>query len=235
MRVLITRPEEDAAALVAELARLGVDAEVAPLLSIHLEPGPELNLIGVQAVLLTSANGARALAARTRARTLKVLAVGQSTAEAARDLGFNDVTSADGDVDDLARLAAATLDPKAGSLLHAAGSKTAGDLAGYLGDAGYRYRREVLYRADTAERLPDAARDGLAGARFDGVLLYSPRTGATFRRLIEGEGMADNLQTVTAYCLSANVADKVRALPWAAVKTAARPDQAAMLELFGKK
>ena len=235
MRVLITRPEEDAAALAAELARLGVAAEVAPLLAIHFEPGPELNLIGALAVLLTSANGARAFANRTRARALKVLAVGDSTARQARELGFSDVASADGDVGDLAGLAAATLDPKAGTLLHAAGSRTAGDLAGILEAAGFTYRREVLYRAETADELPEIARAGLAAGAFDGVLIYSPRTGATFCRLVAAADQAAKLATVTAYCLSANVAEKVRHLPWAAVRTAARPDQAAMLAMFGEK
>ncbi|MEK9753885.1 MAG: uroporphyrinogen-III synthase [Rhodospirillaceae bacterium] len=235
MRVLITRPEEDAATLVAELARLGVAAEVAPLLRIKFKDGAALDLEGAQALLLTSANGARALARRTDERGLKVLAVGASTAAQARDLGFTDVTSADGDVDDLARLAAATLDPAGGTLIHAAGSKTAGDLAGMLAAAGFEYRREVLYRAETADVLPDVARAGLTAERYGGVLIYSPRTGATFARLVEDAGLAPNLAAVTVYCLSANVAAKVRGLPWAAVRTAARPDQAAMLEMFGEK
>jgi uroporphyrinogen-III synthase len=235
LRVLITRPEEDAAALVAELARLGIEAEVAPLLAIRFEDGPALDLVGAQALLLTSANGVRALARRTEERGLKVLAVGASTAAKAREVGFTDIASADGDVDDLTRLAAATLDPAGGALVHAAGSKTAGDLAGLLGAAGFAYRREVLYRAETADALPEGARAGLAAGRYDGVLIYSPRTGATFARLVDDAGLAGKLGAVVAYCLSANVAAKVRGLRWASVRTAARPDQAAMLAMFGEK
>ena len=61
------------------------------------------------AVLITSANGARAVAAHPRRgelTALPVLAVGQASAAAARAAGFADVTSADGDGGDLARLAA---------------------------------------------------------------------------------------------------------------------------------
>lgn len=235
MRVLITRPEDDAAPLKAALAAKGVDAVVVPLLRIIYEDGPALDLAGVQAVLLTSANGARAFAGRTQERGLKVLAVGDATAHAAGALGFTDVVSASGDVDDLARLAASGLAPASGALLHAAGSKLAGDLAGKLRAGGFEYRRAVLYRAETAERLPTAARQGLDDGAFGGVVLYSPRTGATFRRLVEAEGLAARLRGVDAFCLSANVAEKVAALPWAAVRTAARPDQAAMLALFDEK
>lgn len=234
MRVLITRPEEDATDLVAELAVRGIEAVLAPLLAIDFVDEAPLDLSGVQALLMTSANGVRAFARNTPERGLKVLAVGDATARAAEAAGFTDVVSAAGDVDDLAVLAAGRLDPGAGVLLHPAGSKVAGDLAGMLERAGFSYRRCVLYAARMASRLPEKARAGLAAGEFAGVLIYSPRTGATFKRLIEAAGLAPALAGVRAYCLSANVAAAVAELPWAAVETAARPEQTAMLALFGE-
>ena len=60
-----------------------------------------------------AANGARALARATQRRDLPVLAVGDATARAAREAGFESVTSAGGDVGDLAPLAAARCAPSA--------------------------------------------------------------------------------------------------------------------------
>ena len=234
MRVLITRPEEDAAELVAELAARGIEAVVAPWLSIDFVDEAPLDLDGVQALLLTSANGVRAFARNTAERGFKVLAVGDATARAAEAAGFQDVTSAAGDVDDLAALAAKRLDPGAGALLHPAGSKVAGDLAGMLERAGFSYRRCVLYAARTATELPEAARAELATGECAGVLIYSPRTGVTFKRLVEEAGLAAALASVRAYCLSANVAAAVAGLPWAGIETAARPEQSALLALFDK-
>src|SRR5229473_1898951 len=113
MQALITRPIEDAGELAAALS-----------------------LRGVQAVLFTSANGARAFARATARRDLAVIAVGDATARTARALGFADIASAGGDVGDLAALVAARLDPRRGALLHAAGSVVAGDLAARLRAAG---------------------------------------------------------------------------------------------------
>ncbi|MEP1029540.1 MAG: uroporphyrinogen-III synthase, partial [Alphaproteobacteria bacterium] len=112
-RILVTRPEQDAAATAARLRDLGHDPLITPLMAVRFLPGPPLDLAGVQALLVTSANGARALAARQAGSNipLPVLAVGDATARAARDLGFPDVESAGGDVDDLARLAAERLRP----------------------------------------------------------------------------------------------------------------------------
>ena len=62
MRVLITRPEDDARPLAERLAARGIEALVEPLLIIVPVAGAELDLDGVQALLVTSANGARALA-----------------------------------------------------------------------------------------------------------------------------------------------------------------------------
>lgn len=64
MRILITRPAEDGAAIAARLAERGHDGIVAPLLVPRYGDGPAPDLAGVQAVLITSANGVRALVHR---------------------------------------------------------------------------------------------------------------------------------------------------------------------------
>ena len=97
MRVLVTRPLEDARETEAALKVRGHDAVVAPLLFVNFHDGPEMDLAGIQAILATSANGVRALARRTARRDLPLLAVGPQTAEAARESGFEDVKSADGE------------------------------------------------------------------------------------------------------------------------------------------
>ena len=62
MRFLLTRPREDSEKLARNLTRLGHSSLIDPLITI--EPcGPgKINLSLYEAVLLTSANGARALA-----------------------------------------------------------------------------------------------------------------------------------------------------------------------------
>src|SRR5436190_3350578 len=130
MRILLARPREDAERLAPKLTGRGHEVLIEPLINIVPVPGANVPLDGVQAVLFTSANGARAFSTASDRRDLQVLAVGEATAEAARGLGFANVESAGGDARDLARLARDRLDPANGALLHAAGSAVAGDLAG---------------------------------------------------------------------------------------------------------
>ena len=100
MRVLITRPEREATALATALSQRGHVAVIAPLfrLDILRPPGDFAAALGAcQAVLVTSANGARALAEANEQRSKPVFAVGDTTAATAEGLGFTAVTSAAGD------------------------------------------------------------------------------------------------------------------------------------------
>jgi len=230
LRVLLTRPRDDSEELAQELRTRGIEPVIAPMLAIANLPAPDLDLAGVQALLFTSANGARAFAAASRERALPVFAVGESTAAAARRAGFNRVESAGGDVESLAALAARRLDPAQGALLHAAGSALAGDLAGALGRQGFSVRRAVLYEAKPAESLDAAAAAALTRGAIDMALFFSPRTAATFVTLVRKAGLERACRNAAALCLSPAVADAARALPWREVRCAARPQGAAMLD-----
>lgn len=229
MRVLITRPWEDAEPLAAALRTHAIDSEIAPLLDIRYRGGPALDLRGVQVMLATSANGVRAFAARQPDRDLPVYAVGEATARVARANGFAAVEVASGDVAALAGLVRDRLDPAAGALIHAAGTSVAGDLAGMLKEDGFLYRREVLYEARVAESLPPAAVKGISERSLDGVVLYSPRTAATFVKLVQEAGLDNDCHAQFAFCLSHAVADRVASISWKSIVVAIRPEQSAMV------
>jgi uroporphyrinogen-III synthase len=230
MHALITRPLEDAKPLAELLSGRGVECTVEPLLEVAPHPEAAIDLDGVQALLFTSANGVRAFAAKSARRDLKVLTVGDGSATVARDVGFTDVSAAGGDVDALAALVTATLDPKAGPLFHGAASVLAGDLQGKLEAAGFTLRRVVLYEAKTATSLSPETRMNLALGGIDMVLLFSPRTARTFAELWRG-AEAPSLAKTTALCLSSAVAREIADLGWQRIETASSPDQPAMLNL----
>ncbi|MEQ9640341.1 MAG: uroporphyrinogen-III synthase [Alphaproteobacteria bacterium] len=228
MRLLLTRPAQDSVALAAELERRGHTAVVEPMLDIRPLPHAPLGLVGAQAILLTSANGARALLGRSVGHYMPIYAVGNATARAARDAGFSRVESAAGDVEALADLVIARLDPAAGRLVHVAGSAVAGDLAGRLIDAGFDVARAVLYAAEPATALSPACRDNLHAGSLDGALFFSPRSARAFARLVRAADCEDACRRVTGFFLSDAVA-VADDLPWRARRIAAEPTQAALL------
>lgn len=235
MKILVTRPEPDASRLGERLRAAGHDPVIEPLLSVeYLEAGAELSgdLKAAQAQAFTSANGVRALARLYSERALPVFAVGAATAAAARAEGFNSVHVAGGDVSHLADDIAARLDPSAGAIVHVAASVVAGDLQGALAAQGFKVNRHVLYETVTKEELSDDVIASLTDQTLEGVTIYSPRTGKAFAALIEQAGLTEACKGLTCYCLSANVAEAVASLPFAACFVAATPDEDALLALL---
>jgi len=234
MRILVTRPQPDADSTARLLRALGHDALVAPLLQIFPNDLPEtIDLADVQAVLITSANGLRALAKAIPDRGVQILTVGAASAAAARDAGFEHVDSAGGDVTSLAALVRETLDPGAGTLLHAAGSVTAGDLSGDLTKSGFQVEKIALYRAETLKILPETVKTALENREIDGVALYSPRSAKVFVKLVAQAGISRALRTVNAYCLSAAVAEALKAGNFADVHVSYTLDQQGILDMIG--
>ena len=231
MRALITRPKEDSAAIAERLEELGIEPVIEPLMTVEPVADPEIDLDGVQAILLTSRNGVRALAGAIERRDIAVYAVGDSTAELARDSGFETVDSAGGDSDSLADLVRRRLKPEDGALLHAAGAAVAGDLAGVLTADGYDVRRREVYATRQVAALSVAACGLLSEGGIDLVLFFSPRTAQIFVGLVNQAGLAESCADITAVCLSRAVAHSVRPLGWREIFVAEQPNLSSMIEV----
>jgi uroporphyrinogen-III synthase len=86
VKVIVTRPREQAGPLVARIEELGHEVVACPL--IEIEPFEEpVDVEGYDWVIVTSPNGAHELVRRARGRLPRVAAVGPGTAETLRELG----------------------------------------------------------------------------------------------------------------------------------------------------
>jgi uroporphyrinogen-III synthase len=233
MRVLITRPEREATALATALIERGHAPVIAPLFRLEiLRPPPEFAdaLASCQTVLLTSANGARALAEASEQRAKPILAVGDTTASTAEGLGFAAVVSAAGDGAALADLVRRGLDPKKGTLVHVSGVDVALDLATTLAPDGFDVRRFALYDAREEAALPESARAALEARALDAATFLSPRAAAVFAKLVGDAGLAESLRGVSAIGISSAALEPLAALPFKTTVAAARPTRQAVLD-----
>ena len=235
MRLLVTRSRPDAARTAVALRAHGHEPIVAPLFELEILAELEADDGSWDAILLTSVNALWAvsqLAYGTTARAIvPVFAVGERTAQAAREQGFTDVTSAAGDVDDLADLVAARLTPPT-RLLYLAGEERAGDLASALRTKGFAVDTVQVYRIVAAGMLPPEAAAALTG-EIDGVLHYSRRSAEAFLMAARNSGLLEAaLRKPVHYCLSPRVAEPLRAAGAADVRAAERPNEASLLALL---
>src|SRR5262245_11567885 len=197
---------------------------------LHPPAGFAAALAACQAVLLTSANGARALAEASDQRGRPILAVGDTTAATAEGLGFTSVTSASGDGPALVELVRERLDPKSGPLLHVSGMDVGFDLGEALSPHGFEVHRFALYEAHEATELPASATAALAARALDVATFFSPRAAAQFKRLVEEAGLADTLRDVTALAISPAALAPLGGLPVRRAIAASRPTRQAVLD-----
>jgi uroporphyrinogen-III synthase len=226
--LLVTRPEPDASETAARLNALALDAVVEPLLAAETLPTPLPDAAGFVALVLTSANALRTLAARgeiARLRHLPVLTVGDHTADIATALGFADVHSADGAFADLVHLIVAF--KPAGPLLYPAAERQSGDLAAALAPHGISIATIPVYAMHKSAALSDAVRKKLADGQIGAALLYSRRTAEAFVALAPPVDRA----RFGVLCLSAAVAEPLAAAHFERIAIAAHPSEAAMLDL----
>lgn len=235
MRLLVTRPIEDAEPLGERLQELGHTIVLAPVLEIRFLPGVPIPLDGVQAILATSANGVRAFASACEERSLPLFAVGSATAQTARNAGFAQVEEAGGNAAALADLTAARLDPSSGALLHAAGNVVKDVLQTRLEAAGFKVRRVVLYRADPVSSLDSMAEQALSSGGLDGVILHSPRSARQFVHLAQQARLGSACAELFAFCLSNEVAEAIAELTWRDIRIAGGTDLESMLALLPRE
>lgn len=226
-KIWITRAQPGADLTAARVAALGHEPVVAPLLEVKaLDPQP-VDLAGVAALAFTSANGVRAFAGLSPVRDLRVFAVGAATARAAREAGFRQVLSADGDVAALAEGIGARKGELRGAVLHPGAAEPAGDLAGALAALGVELRQLSLYDTTPVDLPPDQLAS-LCG--LDIVLLHSPKAAQVLARLLKTHP-APGLR---ALGLSKAVLRPLARTPLTAKVSAPFPLEAAMLNLIDR-
>ena len=233
MRLVLTRPQADAERTAAALRGRGHVVLIAPLLRIAPDSGAEIAAEPFAAILVTSANAAAIKLHHSLPElvALPVFAAGDRSAEAMREAGFAGVTSAGGDVNDLASLVAARMEPGAPLLYLAAGERS-GDLAGDLRSRGYIVHTAIVYRAIADADLPRETSDAFAQQSVGGVLHFSRRSAEAFINAARTANVLAAALKAAHFCLSTQVGEPLAQAGAADIRIAAEPTEAALLALI---
>lgn len=244
MRILVTRPEAEAARTAALIVAAGHEPVVAPMLEVVIARDARLDLAGVQAVALTSGNAVRALAQLddcASLRSLPTFTVGGATAKQARAQGFSRIISAEGDGAALIAEIAARLRPADGAVLWATGRDRAVDLASVLGQRGFSVRMVEVYRTEAIGHLPREACDAMsqAGSQvgsgtastagIDAVTIFSRRTAEAYLAAVVADGVIEQARRTPTSVISAEAAAPLVAAGFSAIVIATEPTAAAVL------
>jgi uroporphyrinogen-III synthase len=230
MRIVVTRPQVDGKRTATALETLGHEVLLAPLM--RIDP-LAADLDGAwSAFAITSANAVQAIAGNSTIlgqKKLPLFAVGKRSAEVARQAGFVDVISANGDVEDLVQLISARVVGAKTPLLYLAGENLAADLVALLGAHGVNAEMRSVYRA-VAEPFPAVLAAALEAGDVDAVLHFSRRSAELFVEGARTAGVADQALDVRHLCLSVQVAEALAGA--SRINVAQRPDEEALIALL---
>lgn len=213
-RVIVLRPEPGASKTVERAKARGLDAASIPLFVVEPVAWHLPERASFDAILLTSANAVRLGGEKLKElRGLPVHAVGNATADAAREAGFDIRSSGEAGVDRLLGSLEAEL-----KLLHLCGEDRTP-----LDEARQHITEVVVYRSRPLEPGPNIA--DVAGSI---VLVHSPRAGERLAELAEQQGVGRADVALVAISSAAGGAAKDG---WKSVNHAEQPTDDALLAL----
>lgn len=184
----------------------------------------------IQAFLVTSPNAPPLAKIEKYMLSIPVYAVGDRTAKACENMGFENVISAGGDAAALAVLVADRLSVKNGALMHLRGNEISGDVKGLLSACGFEVKSVTVYETIENPRfkreLPESLEIGQGI-----VLFHSPKGAARFR-----EALKDiDLRNWRAYAISNAAAASLVDLGFKEIKIAQMPNEGALLAAIAPK
>ena len=210
-RLLVLRPEPGASATIAKAQEMGLEVVAVPLFAVEPLAWEAPEAAGFDALLLTSANALRHGGPELSAvRGLPVYAVGEATADAAREAGFSIAATGDAGVERLLGSIEADL-----RLLHLCGEDRRDP------EGPQKIASIPVYRA-TPVAAPELAEAGGSVA-----LIHSHRAGRRFAELTEDRS------SIAVAAISQAAADAVGD-GWQSVEAADRPSDDALLALAAR-
>ncbi|MGX4801334.1 uroporphyrinogen-III synthase [Bradyrhizobium guangdongense] len=237
MSILVTRPHPDNETTAENLRARGHVVLLAPVLKCEPVAFHDESETNYGAIIVTSANAIRAIAAQLRDRGLLALplfAVGEHTASVAREAGFKDVIVARGDAaslrDKVVQGARDKVLKKKSTLLYLAGADLSRDLGGELGAEGFSVVTQTTYRMAPVKVLPREVCEGFAAHGIEAVLHYSRRSARAFLDAARDEGVEISALAIPQCCLSETVASVLRDAGASQVLVAASPDENALFD-----
>jgi len=235
MRVLVTRPAHSAERTAQRLRDMSHEPLLLPLRHPLHDSLAAASALATSsgAIAVTSAEAVRVISAlgeTLRPHLARVLfAVGETTAEEARSLGFRSVVSSQGNGRDLADLVAAQ---RPDTLLYLAGSPRAETFESRLGELGIHFSVTECYRMQPAVPDPAEIEAIFADGRPDAILFYSRQTAEDFFHVPELQSALPEHSTIRLLCLSEAVAEAIPAALQKNVAISSMPDEKSLLSLL---
>ena len=214
MHILLTRPIEDCSEIISKFQSLGHQVSHLPLLSVNKVNYGEINFSDYNGIIFTSANAVKFLDSTKIEKKILCFCVGSATEKKARNLGFQNVIAADGNVENLKELILQNFDKKDGKLIYISGEIVSVDLDHQLEEEGYNIKRVINYRASPIEKFEERFIDELKLKIPDIVYIYSQNSASSFLNIIKIYQLESLWMNTNLMCIGEKTSTILNEIKW---------------------
>ena len=214
MHILLTRPLEDSKDLIMKFKSLGHQVSHLPVINIEKKDYEEPNYNEFKGIVFTSSNAIKNLDISKINKGIFCFCVGNATEKIAKEKGFLNIYTAEGNVSNLKEIILQNFDPKNGNLLYISGEIISNELDKELKSEGYSMKRVVNYSVNSNEKLSDEFVEQLKTSIPEIVFIYSENSARSYLNLLKKYNLIDNWMNTNLMCLGEKSSSVLNEIKW---------------------
>ena len=214
MHILFTRPLVDCSEMILKFKSLGHQVSHLPLLNIEKMNYEEINFSDYGGIIFTSANALKFLDLKKLDKNIICFCVGDLTEKKARNFGFQNTISAEGNVLNLKELILQNYKFKNKPLLYISGEIISADLDQQLINEGYIVKRIINYRVSHNENFDENFINELKLNIPDIVYIYSQNSASSFLNFIKINQTENIWMNTNLMCIGEKTSSILNEIKW---------------------
>ena len=214
MHILLTRPLEDSKDLIMRFKELGHQVSHLPVITIEKKDYEDPNYNEFKGIIFTSSNAIKNLDISKINKDIFCFCVGNATEKFAKEKGFQNIFTAEGNVSNLKEIILQNFDPKNGNLIYVSGELVSYDLDKELKIEGYYVKRIINYSVSSIEKLSDEFVGQLKNSIPEIVFIYSENSARSYLNLLKKYNLIDNWMDTNLMCLGEKSSAVLNEIKW---------------------
>ena len=214
MHILFTRPLEDCQEIMIKFQLLGHEVSHMPLIYVEKKNYDEINFEDFKGIIFTSSNAIKFLNLKKINKKINCFCVGNATEKKARNSGFQNTFSAEGNVNNLKEIILQNFNPTDGKLLYVSGEIISNELDKQLKSEGYDVKRVINYTVKHVQNLNEVFVEKIKTKMPNVVYVYSQNSALSFLNLIKNYNLNNLWMDTNLMCISEKTSSVLNEIKW---------------------
>ena len=214
MHILLTRPLENSYNLILRFQSLGHKVLHIPLITIQKVNYENLDFSLFKGIIFTSSNAIKNLDVKNIDKKIDCFCVGNATEAIAKGVGFQNIYSASGNVNNLKEIILQNFESSKGKLLYVSGELISNDLDQQLISERYNVKRIINYRANHIEKFNLELIEKLKEKMPDIVYVYSQNSALSLLKLIKNYSLQNLCMNTNIMCMGEKTSAILNEIKW---------------------